>query len=1163
MAVNVDLAGSQDARPVTVLVLTPCIGGHFFGELVAGLSREVARAAGRIVLVQTLDGGVRIDEESELSAFAVPVAWDEVDGVVSITTAVQASYLQRLRDAGLPVVLASTRMEEFDAPVALPNNHDGTFAVVQHLIDHGHSRIGFVGNLAQPDIRDRFAAYREAIEENGITADPALVFATGNNDFTGGAAAADQVLAAPTRPTAVMVATDRNAIGLMDALRAAGVSVPGDIAIVGFDNMEEAAFSTPPLTSVNQRFDEIGALAGRLVLKQIRGQQVSFGLHAPSSFSLQLRGSCGCTPDGVGTAIIGRADRALSGPVERPAHSSRDELAAALREGLLVDDASHDPLDAAIEETVAGVERLRYGGGEITAADIEWLAGSLNRLAARPNVLRRITLLVMAYLHAAPPARDGASAMADVWQVTTALWQLQAGAFLAQAETARAALQEQYAVDARMLTADRADLCRLDWLADTHVAAGALALWEQTGSGRQLRVVGSYDPDGRVPALIDTVTTAEQFPPEELIAAAGSADGRVCIVVPICTNDREWGLLAVLGKPDATSALQTYRHWAIQLCASFEAEELQDSVRQSEQRYAFAARAGNDGLWELKLRSGDFYLSDRCMEMLGIEPRADEDRRALWLARVHPEDVSLVRALTESVSSGTKETGSCEYRVRVSDGSYRWVLARALAVRSSAGVVDRVVGSLSDVHERHCLEDQLRENALFDALTGLPNRRLFLSRLEQAVALWERTQLAFAVIFLDLDGFKAINDSLGHQMGDRVLKEVGARIKRELRGVDTGARFGGDEFAILVADAEHDGALGVARRVQSALAEVIRLDDHRFAIGASFGVATSEVGYTCAEDVLRDADTAMYQAKQNDRGTISFFDSAMHAQAMQELRLGGEIRQALDEHQFEMRYQPIVNLVTGRTDRFEALVRWRHPERGLLMPDDFLPAMEESGAIVQLGHWIIDEVCRQLAAWGPEVANVALNVSDREFWHGDLQAQVVAGLARHQLGADRLTLEITEGVIMRRPEVAVRMMRELHDAGLRLHIDDFGTGYSSLETLHRFPVDAFKIDRSFIADLTTSDRIEELVRAIVAMGSALNLDVVAEGVETSEQLEFLQRIGCSAGQGFLFMPAVSGDHALATLGRVLGPLGSRRPNRPTADRSERRAVVGGRLASGQ
>ena len=431
---------------------------------------------------------------------------------------------------------------------------------------------------------------------------------------------------------------------------------------------------------------------------------------------------------------------------------------------------------------------------------------------------------------------------------------------------------------------------------------------------------------------------------------------------------------------------------------------------------------------------------------------------------------------------------------------------------------------------------------------------MFLGRLNDAVALWHRSQTPFAVIFLDLDGFKAINDSLGHQIGDRVLTAVGTRIKQELREVDTGARFGGDEFAILLHDTAEDGVLQVAQRVQRRLAEPIDLDGHVFAIGASLGVATFAIDYTSAEDVLRDADTAMYGAKETERGTMSFFDSSMHEQVVHDLQLNAELRRALDEHQFEMHYQPIVNLVTGRTDRFEALVRWRHPARGLVLPDQFLPAMMETGSIIELGHWIIGDVCRQLAAWGPGVANVALNVSDREFWHSGLLTHLVSSLERHRITADRLTVEITEGVIMRRPDVALRLMQDMHEAGFELHIDDFGTGYSSLETLHRFPVDAFKIDRSFIAGLTTSDRTEELVRAIITMGKALGLAVVAEGVETPEQLRFLQDIGCRAAQGFLFMPAVPAEQAPGLLARVLG---QRSTDPETVPRISRGTVNGG------
>ena len=1000
-------------RSRTVLALTPSIGGYFYGELIAGLTREVAGAGARLVLVQTLEAGTHsgeVGEAREAGDFATPVALSQVDGVVSLNSAVGSSYLQRVRDAGKPVVLTTAASAEFAAPLVRPDNSGGTYSAVEHLIAHGHTRIAFVGNFTQPDVQERYTGYVAALKDHHLTADPALVYTAHNNARAGGVEAARALLDSPQRPTAVMVATDRNAIGLMATLIEAGVAIPQDVAVMGFDNAEAALVTTPTLSSVDQRFDEIGALAGRLVLAGMRGEVVPNATYSPKAAAIATRDSCGCSAGPIESSL--RGDHVASDPFD---DVLSEELRRAVFGAMLAGEDSGDRLmRSGVLAILSEADRLLDMGDRVTSSQIQALIASVSRLDSRLDVLRRVTFALTEYVQrrsTSTSQEPGTGAMAvGAARLSAALWQLQAGVFLRQVDVAETMLDTQLAVDARLLDTSHSDPRRLDWLSSTHVRAGVLALWDGDPSCGEMRVAGTYDPAGLLQGLVDTITTPECFPPAALIGILEPAEREVCVVVPVRTTERDWGLLAVVGGDSSTTATRkSYQHWAALLCASLESHRLQEEVRRS---------------------------------------------------------------------------------------------------------------------------------ALHDGLTGLPNRQLFVKQLEHTIALWKRSAVPFAVIFLDLDGFKLINDSLGHQVGDRVLKSVAADIISQLRSVDIGARFGGDEFVILLTDTDAAGAQVVAQRLQARLAAAQDIDGHELVKRASMGIATSAIEYSNAEDVLHDADTAMYRAKSAEPGTLAFFDAPMHVSALKRDALARELDEGLRDNQFELKYQPIVNLSSGTTDRFEALVRWRHPERGLLLPDDFLPAMEETGLIVQLGHWVVAEVCRQIVKWGPEVEAVSINISDKEFWSQDLLARVLDTLQRHDLEPDRLTLEVTEGVLMRRPELALRLMHKMHDAGLRLHIDDFGTGYSSLETLHRFPIDAFKIDRSFIRTLTSSDNSAELIAALVKLGNALGIAVVAEGVETDEQLAFLQELGCATGQGYLFMPAVTGTDAAELLGRCLRPEGS-------------------------
>ncbi|HEX5332557.1 MAG TPA: EAL domain-containing protein [Cellulomonas sp.] len=1115
------------AESDNLLVLAPWTAGFYFGEIISGITREAAAAGRRVIVAQTLHTGQQTDLHVAAPDFSTRCAWDHVAGAVAVAAATQGPYLHALRRAGKAVSLASNDIPGFDAPVVMPDNDGGTRAAVQHLLEHGHRRIGFVGNLTQSDMRERYAAYQDTLVEAGLAPRPEDFYPASDNVADGGKESARPFLEQSDRPTAVVVATDLNALGFMRAVTTAGLDVPRDVAVVGFDDIEAGAFGNPSLASVNQRFDVIGALAARLLMAQIHGEEPSADTHAPPSHVVR-RTSCGC--------------RSLDDRTPRGPGSVRDETSETLRrrlESALATATTEGSVGEAVATAVAAIstatERL-LGAGHVHAADrlLDTIT-PLAALATRPGALLLVDSAVDGYLRTVAErlpdeARTTRAALAQVGtRASGALWHLQTTSSLDRVAGLEAALIEEYEIGRALLRHGTADPRRLDWLAGSHVRTAVLALWRGDG----LVIEGVHDADGLLGDLVGTVTTPETFPPLAVVESTNPSVREVVFVVAVRANDRDWGMLAVVDTINTTSIREPLSHWAALLCAAFEQEDLAATLRTSEERYGLLARAMNEGLWDWDGTTGRFTLSERCVTLLGIDPAAVDPGEA-WTANVHPDDAARVRAQFARVVHGELAMVEVEHRYRPPLATeYRWMLARAMPVHRDGTSSPKLLGSITDIDDRKQLEETLRHNALYDAATGLPNRRMFLSELTRSVERWVLQRTPFAVVFLDLDRFKVVNDSLGHQVGDLLLQEVAERLRDALRSHDTPARFGGDEFAVLLDDIGPDDVPMVVRRIQDALARPVEIDGHALWVTASMGVASSAVDYASAEDVLRDADTAMYHAKSLEPGTLSFFDAAMHDDAVSHVHLQAAVQAALDLDQFVVHYQPIVDLVGGRVDRFEALVRWQHPERGLIGPDEFLPIMQETALIVRLGRWIIGEVCRQIAAWRSVhdgVVTVSVNVSDREFWHPGLVDHVRACLREHDLSPETLTLEITEGVIMRRPELARHIMDDMHRTGLRLHIDDFGAGHSSLQTLHRYPVEALKIDRAFITGLTEGTTSLELVRAIIAMADALGLEVIAEGIETTDQLAMLRAIGCSIGQGFLFDRAVTGDRAAVLLG---------------------------------
>jgi diguanylate cyclase (GGDEF)-like protein/PAS domain S-box-containing protein len=525
------------------------------------------------------------------------------------------------------------------------------------------------------------------------------------------------------------------------------------------------------------------------------------------------------------------------------------------------------------------------------------------------------------------------------------------------------------------------------------------------------------------------------------------------------------------------------------------------------------------------------YISPSVEDVLGYPRRQWLEERGLWDRLLHQDDEErVVSNEAECARSGEKLVQ--EYRLRAADGRDVWIRDEMTVVFDrQTGADPLFYGVFLDVSDRKRMEVELERLALYDPLTGLPNRALFGDRLRHVLARRGRDS-ATAVYFLDLDRFKRINDSLGHGAGDEVLREVAERLSAVVRPEDTVARFGGDEFTVLC---ESVGgvleAVSIADRLQRPLRQSLRAAGAELRLSASIGVALVEADDNGdGQHLIEDADAAMYRAKERGGARTELFDSAMRDNAVRAMRIEQELQRALEQGELRVFYQPGVDLATGQVVGAEALVRWEHPHRGLIVPDRFLSVAEETGLIVPLGMWVMSETCQHLAEWQsrPETAHLHLsvNLSARELTHPDLVSSVLGCVRESGVDPHSLTIEVTESTAMADGDTGFRALRDLNSEGIRVAIDDFGTGYSSLEQLRRMPVDIVKVDRSFVSGMSADSTDREIVAAVVGMGRALKLCVVAEGIETPEQAEALRELGCDIGQGYLYakpLPAAEMD----------------------------------------
>ncbi len=551
-----------------------------------------------------------------------------------------------------------------------------------------------------------------------------------------------------------------------------------------------------------------------------------------------------------------------------------------------------------------------------------------------------------------------------------------------------------------------------------------------------------------------------------------------------------------------------------------EQERISNALKESEEHFRSAfdhavgmALISPDGDW--------LEVNESLSSLLGYTKQ--ELREMSFRTIMHPEDLGMTMVKIRELMEGVVSSFQLENRYTHKQGEIIWVLSSASLVKDEDGKARHMVFQVQNISDRKQAEDQIHFAAFHDGLTGLPNRTLLSDRMSMAVERAKRTSdYKFAVLFIDLDRFKVVNDTMGHEMGDKLLIDLSERLKECVRGVDTVARLGGDEFAVLLDGIiNQELAIEIAARIQELLSQPFDLDGQEFFTSASIGISFSTLGYDSPEDILRDADTAMYRAKANGKARYEIFDLGMHTRAVEALQLENDLRHGIEKGDVQPHYQPIVSLQTGAVTGFEALARWQHPERGLVSPVDFIPLAEETGLIVPLGMKIFKAACGQLRQWQlvfntEKPLTMSINLSAKQFAQKDLVEEIRKIIRDSQIEPDCIRLEITETTVMENAHAAGDTLKQLKSIGVQLSIDDFGTGYSSLSYLHRFPFDILKIDRSFVNRMNIDNDSLSIVETIITLANKLGKCVVAEGVESEKHREILAALSCDYGQGYLF-----------------------------------------------
>ena len=644
--------------------------------------------------------------------------------------------------------------------------------------------------------------------------------------------------------------------------------------------------------------------------------------------------------------------------------------------------------------------------------------------------------------------------------------------------------------------------------------------------------MNGYSSEAEMLAAIDRVAEAWYVDPQRHLAFMEQMETHGYVVNFVSeiyrhkTRERIWIREAAHAVRDEQGAILYYEGTVEDITESYTS---QLSLEQSEERWKLAMDSSGDGVWDWYVQTGDQYFSKRCKEIYGFEDHEIANRFEALDGRTHLDDVLQMQRDREDHFNCKTSVYRNEHRILCKDNTWKWVLSRGIVIaRDADGKPLRMIGTHSDITERKASEAQIWRQANFDQLTSLPNRRMLRTRLEDALSRSQSHEAKLAVVFVDLDHFKEVNDTLGHEAGDLLLVEAAKRIQKCLGGTDTVARMGGDEFTLVINHVTDPAALEIQLQgILGQMARAFAIRTEQVFVSASLGVALYPDDATTVEDLFKHADQALYVAKGAGRNRYAFFTPALEEAAQNRLRLAADLRGALAGNEFEVVYQPIINLATGQVTKAEALLRWHHPQRGLVSPAQFIGIAESTGMIIDIGQWVFEQAAAQVAQWQKRYDShfqISVNKSPVQFHYRGGQALWAEQLHAMGLDGNSIAVEITEGVLLESGAAVAQQLAALRAGGCAISLDDFGTGYSSLTYLQRFAIDVIKIDQSFVRNLATRSTDLALCRAIIVMAHELGLSVVAEGVETEEQRNLLISIGCDYGQGYWFAKPL-GAHA--------------------------------------